>query len=324
MQDAILGLGLKTIAQRCIRNKLSRGPDIISSPNSELPIIIEDAFRLLGLLRWSGLTALVHPTPESILSVISSSEVRTSVKPHDKFYGTQATFGIKMAGEYDRHFEEVRNQFLGTVWSRFAPALALTLNRMTALPGSNPTKLLPGSINVLSHSETSLDWFSWSSLQDGQLECCPTGFSAVRVDFTPDGFPIFTSRADESTEPGPFRLEVLKRSAHGRDEKIKAVVIYYGLPPIPVSFEGPELASFGPYQGSLDCHNVEVGWWVRTTRLLYVGSILNTMYSGLKHGVVHVYIEYFLEDVGKGHRVGTLVSEEKLMHYSVEGGLVLG
>ena len=62
---------------------------------------------------------------------------------------------------------------------------------------------------------------------------------------------------------------------------------------------------------------------VKTTRLLYVGKMINeTAYMGMGREL-YVYIEYYLTSPNVGRRVGALCAEKQLKPYKVEGALTL-
>lgn len=61
----------------------------------------------------------------------------------------------------------------------------------------------------------------------------------------------------------------------------------------------------------------------KTTRLLYVGTFINEQgHLGMRRNL-HVYIEYYLVEPHKGHRVGALVSELRFDDKKVPGEVTI-
>ena len=190
-------------------------------PCSNTMMHLADALRLESLLRELGLLGLVRPTPASILSSLA---VRTSVKPHDQFYGIQSVFGMKMQGDYSRAVESVQAEFLGHIWTAYAPALCLALNEPVSATRSG---------TILAEAEDTLIFFSTSCMQrEGMYTCMPLGYSKVKVSTTADGDPIFIS-SEADSDRSPWRYEV--RDTPPVSSKISAV--YFGLPVMQIRFE---------------------------------------------------------------------------------------
>jgi len=123
------------------------------------------------------------------------------------------------------------------------------------------------------------------------------------------------------------------------------VAVYYGLSPYLVStnLSDPSQPTPANIQEELDNYSAAaqallemrqedpiggpswefISYLNRTTRLLYVGQLVNELrYIGMSR-IVHVYIEYFLNSEGRGYRVGALVCDQPLVHYRVDGPLSL-
>jgi len=134
---------------------------------------------------------------------------------------------------------------------------------------------------------------------------------------------------------------------NGGVAKRYGALIYYGLPPIPVSLEVCNSQQVYSLTGELMPWILrllpvflanKIYTWVarrkqikgetfmmaRTTRLLYLGTIWNDSYRlGMNAGRLHVYMEYYLTRENVGKRVGALVCETPLVHRRVEGALVI-
>ncbi|CZR66797.1 uncharacterized protein PAC_16698 [Phialocephala subalpina] len=284
-----------------------------------------DALRLEMLFQDTGLSGLITPTPATILSSLS---VRTSVKPHDQFYGVQAVFNLAMQGDYERPLDSVRGEFLGYVWSEYAPILALALNRPVVKSRST---------SFLSDTEDSLLWFSYAQLKEGRLSCVPPGSSSVTVTFNTDSFSTFV--AAESSADNPWHYEATSSPpAHSKN-----FLIRYGLPPLPIDTRpGPLIDLYEPevpdrkhWWNRLPLFRTITRWWrawrdctgkagslSRTTRLMYVGRFINeTGHKGLRRDP-YVYIEYYLTASGVGHRVGAVLSDLPFGYRKVDGLVV--
>lgn len=142
---------------------------------------LDDAIIFNKIIMEAGVLGLAKPTPVTILISLNT---KTSVKPHDKYYGIQSVFSMKMKSDYESPLADVRAEFLGRLWTDFGSALTLALN--------NPFVLL-GTTELASDSEDSLLFFDDALLQDGKLESCPTGFSATAVRYDSQGIPAFAA-----------------------------------------------------------------------------------------------------------------------------------
>ncbi|KAH8781621.1 hypothetical protein BGZ57DRAFT_853190 [Hyaloscypha finlandica] len=312
---------LRAVASSTIKTGIHR--PLVQGSNNTL-MRAEDALRLEKLFQDAGLLGLITPTPAAILSSLS---VHSSVKPHDQFYGIQAVFNLALQGDYERPLDSVRGEFLGHVWTEYAPILALALNRPV---------ITSNSANFLSDSEDCLLWFSHAQLKGGRLPCSPPGSSSVRATFNIDGFPTFT--ATESTADDPWHYEARSLSpAHSN-----ILLIRYGLPPIPITIHSARISSFydpEAHHGQRWWNKIPLlrtiaQWWrawsdrtgktrwlSRTTRLMYVGRFINeTGHLGLRRKP-YVYIEYYLTASGVGQRVGALLSDLPFEHRRVDGAV---
>jgi hypothetical protein len=212
---------------------------------------------------------MINPTPATILSFMS---VRTSVKPHDRYYGVQSVFNLKITADYTRDIDSLKAEFLGSMWTEFAPALVLALNRPTGgVSGNFPADA----------EDTMYPWFTWSQLCDGKLSNLPPG-SQVSVRFTKDGFPRFSSRDCRKGEYWRWEAQSLM-------EQSRTAAIYFGLPPMPIVAEGIE--------GNENHEEEDGSFMSRTSRLLYIGTILNESGHLGMGRTLHVYVEYIWETV---------------------------
>ncbi|KAI9753610.1 MAG: Glycine--tRNA ligase 1, mitochondrial [Chaenotheca gracillima] len=288
------------------------------------------ALRFERLLVVKGLSGLATPTPAAILSSLA---VRTSVRPQDKYYGIQAVFNLKMEGDYTRPLSSVAAEFYGHVWTKFAPVLSLSLNR--------PALVFDGT-KMSSDTQDTLPFFSYAGLRDSILSCCPPGSSAVSVSVNATGIPAFISKACIGTQE-EWRWEARGTFASDHlDQSSKACALYYGSPPMPVDMylrrSAADLYAPQPPYRTLQSTsekglnvddireraiNGSGNYLDRTTRLLYIGKIINEQgHLGMLRDV-HIYVEYYSTAVNEGHRVGVLVTDWPLEHRRVEGALLL-
>jgi hypothetical protein len=184
-----------------------------------------DALRLLRLLKSSGLGAIATPTPGAILSSLST---RRSVKKHDRYYGTQAIFNLHLHADYERPVRDLANEFWSHVQSTFAPTLALV---------SNPPNQGWGDLEPRENSEENLDWFSDARLSHRKLRSQLPGTSSVVVQKLDEG--EYSFRSTESTG-GEAEWRVEADGLGASVEAIRAILIYFGLPPRLVSLQATD------------------------------------------------------------------------------------
>lgn len=286
----------------------------------------KDALTMERLLQDTGLLGMATPTPGSIMSGLTG---RTSVKAHDKFYGIQSVFNMTMQGDYTRSLEDVQGEFLAHVWTGYAPILSLALNRPVIGSGSGQFR---------SDTEDSLLWFSYAQINEGLMSCTPPGSSTVSALLNAEGL-ISLADSDSIREEGKlWRYEAIgPPAAHS-----KIASILYGLPPILVDIShSTHMEQFYKPQVLRWWHRIPVirtiaTWWQylqdrrgtasfmdRTSRLMYVGKLLNENgHLGMRRSL-YVYMEYFLKRPGVGHRVGAMVSDLPFKHHRVEGPLAI-
>jgi hypothetical protein len=324
---------LRTVASEAIMTGTDRMlPGVVT--NRKTLMYAREALKLETILRENGLLGLVTPSPGSILSSLA---VRTSVKPHDGFYGIQAVFGMSMQGDYNRTLESVQAEFKSHIWTMYAPVLCLSFNRPVISERSG---------TFLSDTQDATFFFSHSRLVEGRLSCMPPGYSKVRVRTTDDGKPIFMSSESPDVDSGgeTWRYE----ASNGPPAHSKVVVITFGLPPMPVDVNysktrtelyKPRIPSKGLLRRwawtsemlakrDRKRHNEQDERGIlrdadRTTRLLYVGQFINELDQVGLRRAPHVYMEYYLKAPGQGHRVGAVVSDLPFIHHRVEGALTL-
>jgi hypothetical protein len=279
-------------------------------------IRVSDAHELKRLVMSTGLSCLVSPGPDTIFIALAT---RTSVKEHDKYYGTQSIFGMRMLGDYKKPVEEVRGQFLEYIWGKYSPVLALALN--------DPIK--DYSLAFTENCEMFLDYFSYSRLENSSMKSCPAGFSTVFVQYHGDDVLSFQSLASKQ-EGTSWRWEAREPQILDADST-KACGIYYGLPPLLLQLQrgektsvNLELSEPSPREESaIPLLRDTFKTYVKTTRLLYVGRLVSEN-NFLKLGPeLHVYMEYFLLAPGTGRRVGAVCTSRPLKHVKVEGSLVM-
>ena len=286
----------------------------------------KDALVMERLLQDTGLLGMVNPTPGSILAGLAA---RTSVKPHDKFYGIQSVFDLAMQGDYMRSLQDVRGQFLTHIWTKYAPILSLALNR--PIIGSE-------SADFKSDTEDTLLWFSYAQMQGGLMSCTPPDSSAVFARIDHNGLISLAASDSLNEEGGLWRYEASDSPpAHS-----KVAALRYGLPPLPVNIgHAIDVADLYEPQVPRWWHKTPIlrtitRWWShwqdkrgqaifmdRTTRLIYVGHFINeNAHLGMRR-TLYTYIEYYLKEPGVGHRTGALVSEMPFEHHKVDGALTI-
>jgi len=313
---------VRAVASSTIKCELDRG--FIATTGRPL-MRPKDALIMERLLQDTGLLGMTTPTPAAILSGLAG---RTSVKPHDKFYGIQSVFNLTMQGDYTRALEDVKREFLTNVWTEYAPILSLALNRPI---------ISSGSADFRSDTEDTLLWFSYSQIGGGSMSCVLPGFSAVSARFSADGL-ISLAASDSINEGKVWRYEAIgPPAAHS-----KVASILYGLPPIPVdircSVSMTELYVPRPQRWWhwIPILRTIARWWRywqdrrgtaffmdRTSRLMCAGQFLNENGHLTMRRNLYVYMEYYLKKPGVGHRVGAIVSDLPFEHHRVENSLVI-